>query len=387
MALFGSASSYLGVDLGTSSIKMVELRAEKGRPRLVTYGFAEKQMDIIKSDSREAQARIVSSIKQIAKRSSVTTTRVVAALPSFAVFTSIISLPSMSKKDLVAAVRWEAKKFVPMPLEEMILDWKVLSGEAEGEKSPVPRISQPDNNSKPEEKGPEIQPGRMSVAQISGKKSAHFQVLLTAAPKNLVKRYIEIFKAADFQIASLETEAFALERSLIGNDPTVIMVVDIGAIATSISIIANGIPILNRSVDIGGNTITKAIANSLNIDLERAEQFKRDVGMTFGDPSAGSQSQIPRTIEFIVSSIVNEIKFVINSYQNQSAKNIEKVILAGGSSFLPNLPSYLENLLGMRVFVGDPWARIVYPVELKPVLAELGPRFAVAIGLAMREIV
>ena len=381
MPLLGSKSSYLGVDLGTSSIKMVELKEEKGRPRLVTYGFAEKQMDIIKSDSAEAQARIVDSLKQIAKKSGVTTTKVVAALPSFAVFTSIISLPSMSKKDLVAAVRWEAKKFVPMPLEEMILDWKVLQGAEQKEDA----LAGKDKKAKPDPKAKNDQ--KKSVADIGGKKESGFKVLLTAAPKNLVKRYVEIFKVANFQIVSLETEAFAQERSLIGNDPAPVMIVDIGAIATSISVISDSIPVLNRSVDIGGATITKAIANSLNIDIERAEQFKRDVGVTFGTGAGAGQSQIPRTIEFIVTSIVNEIKYVLNIYQNQSKKEVEKIVLAGGSSFLPNLPSYLENLLGIRVFIGDPWARIVYPVELKPVLAELGPRFAVAIGLAMREIV
>lgn len=380
MPLFGSKSGFLGVDLGTSSIKMVELKEEKGHPRLVSYGFAEKQMDIIRSDSHEAQARIVESIKQIVKQSSISTTKVVAALPSFAVFTSIISLPTMSKKDLVAAVRWEAKKFVPIPLEEMILDWKVLST-SEKETEAVTR------NKEPEKPAQAAVEKKLSVADIGAKKETGFKVLLTAAPKNLVKRYVEIFKTANLQIVSLETEAFAQERSLIGNDPASIMIVDIGAIATSISVISGGIPILNRSVDIGGNTITKAIANSLNIDFERAEQFKRDVGVGFGPGSATPQSQIPRTIEFIVSSIVNEIKYVLNIYQNQSKKEVEKVVLAGGSSFLPNLPSYLESLLGIRVFIGDPWARIVYPLELKPVLAELGPRFAVAIGLAMREII
>lgn len=380
MSLFGSKSGFLGVDLGTSSIKMVELKEEKGRPRLVSYGFAEKQMDIIRSDSEEAQARIVQSIKQIIKQSSISTAKAVAALPSFAVFTSIISLPTMSKKDLVAAVRWEAKKFVPIPLEEMILDWKVLSA-SEKETEVVTRNKESAKPAQAEVKK------KMSVADIGVKKETGFKVLLTAAPKNLVKRYVEIFKAANLQIISLETEAFALERSLIGNDPASIMIVDIGAIATSISVISGSIPILNRSVDIGGNTITKAIANSLNIDLERAEQFKRDVGIGSGLGSAALQSQIPRTIEFIVSSIVNEIKYVLNIYQNQSKKEVEKIVLAGGSSFLPNLPAYLENLLGIRVFIGDPWARIVYPLELKPVLAELGPRFAAAIGLAMREII
>jgi type IV pilus assembly protein PilM len=110
--------------------------------------------------------------------------------------------------------------------------------------------------------------------------------LLTAAPKNLVKRYIEIFTAAEIQIVSLETEAFALERALIGLDKSSVMIVDMGALATDISVIQEGIPLLNRSIDVGGDTITKAIANSLNINIERAEQFKRDFGLSVSETSA-----------------------------------------------------------------------------------------------------
>lgn len=363
MGMFSSAKSYLGIDLGTSSIKVVELTSEKEKPRLVTYGFSEQSTDIVKSDSQEVQRKIVSALKSITNKAKTTTTKAVAALPSFAVFSSIISLPTMSKKDLVAAVRWEAKKFVPMPLEEMILDWKILN-----EAEPTNRKKQPEKEKVIDQQ----------------KKSKNYKILLTAAPKNLVQRYVDIFRAANLQLVSLETEAFALERCLIGNDKSAIVVIDIGAIACDISIISEGIPILNRSVDIGGNTITKAIANSLNVDLERAEQFKRDFGIS---SASSTQGQIPRTIEFIISSIINEIKYVLSLYQNQGEKEIEKIVLAGGSSFLPNITNYLERTLNLKVFIGDPWSRVIYPVDLKPILQELGPRFAVAIGLAMREIV
>lgn len=369
MALFSSKKSYIGIDLGTSSIKVVELESEKGRPRLITYGFAEQSTDVIKSDSQEAQKEIVSALKAITSQAKVSTIKAVAALPSFAVFSSIISLPAMSKKDLVAAVRWEAKKFVPMPLEEMILDWKVLNSDKHEDK-------EGENGDKKDDK---------QKAVLATNSAKNIRILLTAAPKTLVKRYVDIFKQANLQLISLETESFALERSLIGNDRSATMIVDIGAIACDISVIVDGIPILNRSVDIGGNTITKAIANSLNVNLDRAEQFKRDFGMSTGGDA--TQGQIPRTIEFIVSSIINEIKFVLNLYQNQGERGIEKVVLAGGSSFLPNLTTYLEKALNIKVFIGDPWARVIYPVDLKPVLQELGPRFAVSIGLAMREII
>ena len=128
---------------------------------------------------------------------------------------------------------------------------------------------------------------------------------------------------------------------------------------------------------------TKSIMNSLNIDRDRAEQFKRDFGLA----SAAEGQQIPKTIEFIIGSIINEARYCLNLYQGQGERGVEKVILSGGSAFLPHLPSYLSRVLNLKVFIGDPWARVVYPTELKSSLQEIGPRFAVAIGLAMRNIV
>jgi type IV pilus assembly protein PilM len=363
MALFGKKQSYLGIDLGTSSMKVVELRSEGGRPKLVTYGYVEESTDLIKNDSPQALARIVAILRQILSQAHATSEKAIAALPSFAVFTSIISLPAMSEKDLLAAVRWEAKKFVPMPLEEMILDWRVIREPAKEE---PPKSQQP----------------TQAIGTADVKKPKDMKVLLTAAPKTLVKRYVDIFKTADLQLVSLETEAFALERSLIGNDPSPVMIIDIGAIATDISVIVRGIPILNRSIDVGGETITKSIMNSLSIDRDRAEQFKRDFGMSADQ----SNQQVPHTIEFIMSSIVNETRYCLNLYQGQGARSVEKIILSGGSAFLPQLPEYLARVLNLKVFIGDPWARVVYPTELKATLQEIGPRFSVAIGLAMRNI-
>lgn len=359
MAIFsGNKKSYIGIDLGTSAVKMVEMADEGGRPRLVTYGALEQRSDVVRSDAAEVANAVVASINTIRDKSHFTTKRAVAALPSFAVFSSIISLPQMSKKELLAAVKWEAKKFVPMPLEEMILDWRLLK---EGV----------------------VQPTKDEKAKEATKGSKHLKILLTAAPKSVVKRYVDIARSAGLELIGLETEAFALERSLVGNDRTTILIVDIGAVATDLSIVSNGIPVLNRSIDVGGDTVTKAIANALNIDLARAEQFKRDVGIV---ATEGGVSQIPKTIEFVVASIVNEIRYVFNLYRSQSDSPVEKITLSGGSAFIPNLPEYLERTVGMKVVIGDPFARTIYPVELKPALDEIGPAFAVAVGLAMRPI-
>ncbi len=368
MALFQRKQHYLGIDIGTSSVKAVELSNLAGRPKLETFAYTERSFDIIKSDSPQTQQALAGLLQQILKQAHATTDRIIAALPSFAVFTSIISLPAMSEKDLLAAIRWEAKKFVPMPLEEMILDWRLIKQAAKTPEVAVAAVPA----------GAPATPG----AERRGKPKDQ-KILLTAAPKTLVKRYVDVFKAADLQLVSLETEAFALERSLIGNDPSAVLLIDVGSSATDLSVIAHGIPVLNRSIDVGGDALTRAVMQSLHIDQARAEQFKRDFGMTAGK----GNEQIPKTLEFAIGSIINEIRYCLNLYHGQGAQTIEKVVLAGGSAFLAGLPEYLTRILNLKVFIGDPWARIVYPQELQPMLQEIAPRFAVAVGLAMRDIV
>ena len=129
------------------------------------------------------------------------------------------------------------------------------------------------------------------------------------------------------------------------------------------------------------------ILNSDNIDVQRIvvglEQFKKDIGFSTKNTGQG----VPKAIESSIEPIINEIKYCFDLYSSQGeSKHVEKVILTGGSAYLPNLVEYLTNLLNIKVIIGDPWARVIYPVELKTVLDQIGPRFAVAVGLAMREI-
>lgn len=354
--------SYLGIDIGGVSLKLVELKNEKGRAKLVTYGYLEKEFAILRTGEKAIKDEMIRCLKLVVEKAHVSSKKVVAALPTFTVFSSVISLPQMSHKDLATAISWEAKKYVPMPLEEMVLDWRILGENQifDGLKTVVP--------------APE--------AAIQEKPKKYVKVLLTAAPQKLVNHYVEIFKEAGFELLSLETEVFALERSLVGHDKTPIMLIDFGATTTIISVAAASVPLINRSIDLGGMTITKNLAGSLNINVSRAEQFKRDFGLLGG---AGT-SQIPHRIEFMLSTLLNEVRYVLNLWTSQSSAPIEKIILSGGSSWLPHLPQYLMQALGLKVIIGDPWARVVYPVELKPVLEQIGPRFAVAVGLAMREI-
>lgn len=377
---------------------MVELEDDKGVPKLVTYGFTEQSVDIVKDDSESAKNEIVKILKKLTKESGVTTSKAITALPTFSVFSSVISLPQMSKKDLMSAVKWEAKKIIPMPIEEIILDWYVLGDEPKDDfSSKFKNIFSKkkiggENLSQKQEPSKNIDQNQNKKVLEEGTACTNdIKILLTGAPKNLIVKYIDIFQKAGFNLLSLETEIFALIRSLVGNDKSTLMVVDIGAMSTNISLVQNGIAIVNRGIGLGGKSISEEISHNLDVSFERAEQFKFDVGMNSGE---GSESSVFKTVEKTITPIVDEIKYTIDFFKNQLScldggkeEKIEKIILTGGGALLNYLPEYLQSQLGRKVYVGDPWARVIYPQDLKPVFQEIGPKLSVPVGLAMREII
>lgn len=369
------------MDLGSSSIKIVELsKSEKG-VELVTYGYAKLKVDDIKKDSVAEQEKIIAILKKLCKEACVSTVNAIASIPPFFVFSSIISLPNMPKQDIEAAVRWEAKKVIPLPLDQIELKWKIIDIKGEDQSLPSKSVSKTAN-----------QMEETDNDKKEKTKDKKIQILLTGAAKKIVQRYMDIFKRAGLNLYSLETESFALSRALLNeNEKSVVMVVDIGALNTNISITKLGIPFINKSIDIGAITISKIIASSLNISLERAEQFQYDIGVSL--EKSNPNETIPRIIEESLSPIINEIKYSFNLYEEYKNSilsvedKIEKIILCGGGVMIPNLAEYLTGILNMKIYRGDPWAKIHYNDDLKLFLQEIGPNFPVAIGLAMRDLI
>ncbi len=341
MGLFSSKSTSLGIDLGSSSFKMVEVQKGKKGAELVTYGFSELKEDVKSVDWSKNPKKAAMLIEKIYDEIGASSESAVVALPTFSVFSSVINLSKTSKKDLASSVTHEAKKIVPMPLEEMVLDWKVL---------------EEDNNEST-------------------------KVFLTGSPKKLVKSYVDVFKECKLSLSSLETENFSLIRSLVGGDQSVSMVVNIGTENSDISVVKNSVPVLNRSIEVGGLSISEAISEGLNINMDRAEQFKCDLGIS---SDSGKDSVVPQTIIKTINPVINEISYMLNLYKNKNDESVEKIILTGGGALLPNFSAYLSKKLNINVVVGDPFSRISYPEELKPVLSEVASRLAIAAGLSMR---
>ena len=360
----------LGVDLGVGGIKLVELINKNGRAHLGTYGFTEGFLGWEKKTMTEESAqtpelqqkeaavkevaeikRLGAVLKMLMEKTGAKSTRAVASIPISAVFSAAVTITKTEDKAQEAAiVQQEAKKLLPVAIEDVVLDYQEL---------------------------PEI------FTDVETARKTRSKMIVTAAPRTVVARYTAIFKEAGISLKSLETESFALVRALVGNDPAAVMILDMGMARTNVYLIRGGVPLMHRSINIGGRDFTKALVEKLHVTAEEAEQIKIDLAMR------REGETLLDAFKPAADPIVQEIKYHMQLFEKQlggAAARPEKIILTGGSSLLPNLDKYLEDYFQMRVYVGDPWARVVYPEALKMALDQIGPRFGISIGLALLEV-
>jgi type IV pilus assembly protein PilM len=377
MALFGKKKpdSFLGVDIGASGIKVVEFANKKGRPMLMTYGYAELP-DAESGESLFDQPKAAGELlARVCKEAGVKSSAAMSALPSSNVFSAILSLPEVKdKKQRQALVDAEVSKLAPLPLSEMITQTTFLD-------------EQKEKPAEKKKKGKDKKEEVVNKQEKPKEKRKTFRALVTGAAKTFIQKYIELFKTAKLDLQAIDTESLALIRALVGKDKGAIMIIDIGAKRTNIVIVEKGIPFVSRSINIGGHTVTQQLMNQMKMSEAESERIKRDLGREAYTES-GLAGGLPKILEVIVLPLVNEIRYAFQLYANMELaqiKKVEKIILTGGSSHLPRVPEYLAETLDMNVYRGDPWARVLYPKDLASVLEEIGPRMSVAVGLAMRE--
>lgn len=352
--------SFAGIDIGTSSVKIVQLGMEENRVKLEAYGLLETygKIELLQSTLQTSSihllgGQVVDLLKSLIEKSKVTTKDVILSVPVFSTFSAVMELPDMPYTEIEASIPYEARQYIPVPVSEVVLGWNII-----GKKN------------KPDFDGDE-----------SNRK---IEVLLVAIPKEVANKYAEIAQAADLNLKAIELESFALSRSLVGDDLTPTAIVDIGSKVTNILVVDNGYVMLNKGLDTSGNELTRALVHAMNIDFVRAENLKRERGLIAKNDGDSSVSQV---LLPVIGIIASEIARVNNLYFYKSNKKVERVILCGGSAYLPGLVEYFAGNLHLPVSMGDPWGRIYYnPPSLGLALKELAPSFSIAVGLAMREL-
>lgn len=351
------SSNYLGIDIGTTGIRLVELAKEGAKQNLVNYGHLESEDYLslgggsgnkkLVDNTYLSHDKIVKDLKEVIAAMAIDAQKVSMSIPISSAFSSVISLPSIDEDEIDKAVNFEARKYIPIPLEEVNFGWSLVSSGNSGDKNAKKII----------------------------------RVLLVAIPKDITIKYSNITQSLNLDLISLETESFPLARSLVDGERGVFTICDIGSKTTSITIVEDGVVLASHSVsNIGGLEITNILSHGFNIDPKRAEALKRDIGLKF----SGADKKVSEIMMPIVSVIASDIKKINETYTRDYKKEIDKIILTGGSASLPGIVEFFKNELRVGVEIGNPWKKISYDEKLSPKLAEIAPQFSIAVGLALR---
>jgi len=343
MKILGGEENFFGIDLGSSGVRVVQLKNTHGKPSLLTYGDIATPPNLINSDSAIDQEKMAEIVRRIASEAGVSARNVVAALPTSSVFTTTIKTPRLSPDELNNAIRLQADKYIPMPIDQVKLDWVILNeNEANNE----------------------------------------MDVFLVAAPISVANKYLNIIQKAGYELLALETNSLALIRSLVSEASNNVVIIDFGASATDITVVSNHTPRLIRSVNIGARALIRVASQNLGLDETQAIQFITKFGLT----QDKLEGQVYKSIKPVIDNIVEEINKSIEFIKNSNATVvIEKLIMTGGLTGLPELPVYLANATGLTVEIGNPWVNISYPANLQDKLNTISLSYAAAIGLAMRR--
>ncbi len=350
-----SEGDFLGVDIGTASIKAVEIESSPtGAPRLKNYAVLESyghldrlntaiQTSSLKMLEKETAALLKTLINKLDPR----TRNVSASIPSFSAFTSLIEVPTMSEEELSKAMRYQAQTVVPMPLEEVALDW-------------------------------------MPVGEYTDESGAKKQqVFLISVPNEVITKYQAVFKAAGLTLKALEIEGLSLSRALTLGDPTTTLVIDIGARSTAVMIAENGLLKYSAQTDFAGSSLSQAVSSGLGVSVRRAEELKKQKGLL----GQGGEYGLSTLMLPFLDVILSEAKRIKDIYEKNYHGKVERIILSGGGANLLGIEKYASVQFQLPVLKADPWKRVEFPAAAAPVLAGEGAPLAVAIGLGIRQFI
>jgi len=342
--MFGfGEKKFVGIDIGTSSIKVAEIKIKEKKPFLSNYAMLKIPISNEVQEQNFSEDFLAGCLKKLLKEGKISNGQFFFSIQSFGALITIVNLPQVPEKDMEQAIQFEAHKYIPTSLDQVSLSWGII--------------------------------GKENKNSESGNK-----VLLVAAPKSRIEKYGQIAKKAGIGISAMEIESFSLVRSLIGNDSGKFLIIDIGSRVCNIILVEKGEIRMSRNIDAGGKDITRSIASGLSVDESRAENLKSSKMDFLG---VESNVQFP-----CLDLILGEVKRVLMS-QNQkdfTSGAVDGIILSGGTANLAGLEKYFSDALKIKTQVGNPFGRIQYNPKLEERIKEIAPRFSVAIGLALKGI-
>jgi type IV pilus assembly protein PilM len=346
--LFKQKETALGFDLSDISIKVMQLGYDRGGYKVVGYADHNLPKGLMVNDVIVNEGALIPHLQAAVKQldfGKITTDRIVASIPESKAFVRVIQVPLMTEDQAVNAVPFEAEQYIPIPIEQVNLDWEILR--------------------KGEDK---------------------MDVLVTASPKEYVNSFLQAFKKAGLRPVSFEVESAACARALIEPDKKDVstLILDMNTYRTSLIIVENGHLQFTSSVPIAGDAFTQSIARALGVNPTDAEKIKRAIGLGENKDYPGVREALAPVIDNLISEIKNIIKFNDEHTQNK----IQRIMLCGGTSKLTNLTSYLYQQMSeyteIDIILGDPWVNVNGPGKKAMMDRENSLSYTTALGLALR---
>ncbi len=341
--------SFLGIDVGTSEIRVVELSRYGEQQKLENYGslylpysyFISPRI-IKKGGMVFSSKRFAEIIATVLRESNIESKRAAFSIPDFSTLFTTFTLPPMAEKEIPQAVKFEARRHVPLPLSEVTLDWVITKG------------GTPINNKQ------------------------ELEILLVVVPNRVIEQYRRMAELCHLDLISLEPEIFALERALVKDKKKIFCLIDIGARSTTCSIVDKKVVRASYSFDIGGNDLTERLTKSLGLGYKEAEDLKAKQGLMAG------QENIASVLKTLLTSMIAEISRVVENFYEREGKEIEVFIVSGGSASLPGLKEYFAQHFKKEIRIAFPFRDMVYPAILEEELRRIGPGFSISVGVALR---
>jgi type IV pilus assembly protein PilM len=344
MSILSGVSAFFGLDIGTTAVRLVELRGSGVTKTLVKYAYVPIDSKIVLSDSKSDEQKLAQTIKELVGQAHLSTKNVAVGIPSQRVFTAVIDFERLSPAELAKAIHYQADSLIPTPPDKSKMDWAVI-GESPKDKTKV-------------------------------------EVLLSSVENEFVEKRLDLLESIGLEVVAFEPDNLALTRALIAPDVTATqMVLDIGNKSTDLVITSGGSPRLTRAIPTGAEAIVRSASQSLNVEDKQARQFVFKFGLSKDKLEGRIYDAIIGTVDILTSEIDKSIKFFQARYADQK---VSRIIVTGGASALPEFPLYLANKFGVEVEIGNAWRNVAFAPERQNELLAVSNHFGVAAGLAER---
>lgn len=354
------SGAVVGVDIGSSFIKAVQLHKKAGKAVLDTYGEIALGplggLEVGQATNLSSDV-LAGAVKDLFAEAKIVSRDIVFSLPLTSTLVTVIEMPDLGESKLKEMIPLEARKYIPTSVAEVSLSHWI-----------IPRLVRS-----------YVDP---DVEDAQKRSPPKVDVLLAAVHNDVLAKYNDIAKKVGATTASFEIEIFSTIRSTMGRDTSATMIIDIGAANTKVAIIEEGIVRSSNLFNVGSQDVTLALSRSKSISILQAEEIKREFGLP-GDPSDPAVAEITR---LAVERIFAEANRVLTRYQHDKRVSIGKVILTGGGAMMKGIMDLARTSFETTVVYGNAFEKVEAPAVLEELLKEAGPEFAVSIGLALRKL-